>query len=104
MGFRSQTIPWSDRLLDFQASQMGTTGDQLAAGAPMMIGMGMGALNMPALTEMVTSAVGKFLTEKGTLTVRAMPTEPVSIVNVVLTGQRDPTKIPDMVNLQVSAQ
>ncbi len=92
------------RLLDFQASQMGTTGDQLAAGAPMMIGMGMGALNMPALTEMVTSAVGKFLTEKGTLTVRAMPTEPVSIVNVVLTGQRDPTKIPDMVNLQVSAQ
>ncbi len=92
------------KILDFQAKQMGTTGDQLASGAPMMIGMGMGALNMPALTEMVTSAVGKFLTEKGTLSVRAEPAEPVSIVNVVMAAQADPTKIPDMLNLQVTAR
>lgn len=92
------------RLLDFQASQMGTTGDQLAAGAPMMIGMGMGGLQMPALTEMVTVAVGKFLKEKGTITVEATPAEPTSIVNVVMAGQADPKKIPEMINLQVSAQ
>ncbi|MGI9366157.1 MAG: hypothetical protein ACR2O8_13305 [Rhizobiaceae bacterium] len=92
------------RLLDFQAKQMGTTGDQLAAGAPMMIGMGMGGLNMPALTEMVTSAVGKFLTEKGTLSVRAQPENPVSLVNVVMAGQADPTTIPDMINLKITAR
>ena len=92
------------RLLDFQATQMGTTGDQLAAGAPMMIGMGMGGLNMPALTEMVTSAVGKFLSEKGTLSVRAQPEQPVSIVNVVMASQSDPTTIPDMINLQITAR
>jgi hypothetical protein len=92
------------RLLDFQAKQMGTTGDQLAAGAPMMIGLGMGGLNMPALTEMVTAAVGKFLTEKGTLSVRAEPAEPVSIVNVVMASQTDPTQIPNLLNLQVTAR
>ncbi|MEP1205982.1 MAG: hypothetical protein ABJM29_05010 [Rhizobiaceae bacterium] len=92
------------RLLDFQARQMGTTGEQLAAGAPMMIGMGMGALNMPGLTEMVTSAVGKFLTEKGSISVRAEPTEPVSIVNVVMASQSDPTQIPNMLNLKVTAR
>ena len=90
------------RLLDFQASQMGTTGDQLAQGAPMMIGLGMGGLNMPDFTEMVTKAVGSFLQNKGTLSVEAVPAEPVSIVNVVLAGQADPTKVPEMLNLKIS--
>jgi len=49
------------RLLDYQAGQMGTTGDQLAQGAPLMIGLGLGGLNMPEFTEMVTKAVGSFL-------------------------------------------
>ena len=92
------------KLLDFQAKQMGTTGDQLASGAPMMIGMGMGGLGMPALTEMVTKAVGTFLQTKGTLTVEAVPPQPVPIMNLVMTGQGDPTKIPDMINLKVSAE
>ncbi len=92
------------RLLDFQATQMGTTGDQLAAGAPMMIGLGMGGLNMPELTDMVTSAVGTFLKDKGTLTIEATPSEPVAIMNVVLAGQADPTKVPGLINLQVSAK
>ena len=90
------------RLLDFQGKQMGTTGDQLAQGAPMMIGLGMGGLNMPEFTEMVTKAVGTFLTNKGTLSVEAVPAEPVSIINVVLEGQKDPTKVPGMLNLKVS--
>ena len=89
------------KLLDFQASQMGTTGEQLALGAPMMIGMGMGQLNMPAFTEMVSKAVGDFLKNKGSITVEAKPAEPVSIMQLVLSGQSDPTKIPDMLNLQV---
>ena len=59
---------------------------------------------MPALTEMVTAAVGKFLANPGTLSVRAMPVEPVAVINVVMTGQSDPAKIPDMLNLQISAE
>ncbi|MEL6946287.1 MAG: hypothetical protein AAFO73_01455 [Pseudomonadota bacterium] len=91
------------RALDFQASQMNTTGDQLAQGAPMMIGMGLAGLQMPALTEMVTKAVGDFLRDKGTLTVEANPAEPVSIVTMVMSGQSNPKVIPEMLNLQMTA-
>jgi len=92
------------KLLDMQAQQMGTTGDALAQGAPMMIGLGMGGLGMPEFTEMVTQAVGKFLQDKGTLTVEAKPAEPVAIMDVVLKGQADPTVVPEMLNLQVTGQ
>ncbi|MEE9315090.1 MAG: hypothetical protein V3V02_10620 [Rhizobiaceae bacterium] len=89
------------KILDYQGSQMGTTGDQLAQGAPMMLGMGMAGLNMPAFTEMVTKAIGTFLKEKGTLSIEAKPSEPVSIMEVVISGQTDPTKVPELLNLQV---
>ncbi|MGI9357597.1 MAG: hypothetical protein ACR2PF_20875 [Rhizobiaceae bacterium] len=92
------------KLLDMQAAQMGTTGDQLAQGAPMMIGLGMGGLGMPEFTEMVTQAVGKFLQNKGSLIVEAKPAEPVAIMDVVLKGQADPTVVPGMLNLKVSGQ
>ena len=82
------------KLLDFQASQMGSTGDQLALGAPMMVGMGMAGLNMPAFTEMVTKAVGNFLKDKGSISVEAKPAEPISIVEVILAGQAGPNKNP----------
>ncbi len=90
------------KLLDMQAAQMGTTGDQLAQGAPMMIGLGMGGLGMPEFTEMVTQAVGSFLQNKGTLTVEAKPAEPVAIMDVVLKGQANPTVVPQMLNLQIT--
>lgn len=91
------------KLLDMQAAQMGTTGDQLAQGAPMMIGIGMGGLGMPEFTEMVTQAVGRFLQDKGTLTVEAKPAEPVAIMDVVLKGQANPTVVPAMLNLQITS-
>ena len=91
------------KLLDFQGQQMGTTGDQLAAGAPMMIGLGMGGLQMPKLTEMVTEAVGKFLKDKGTLSIEATPTAPVPIMNMIVAGQSDPKAIPDLINLKITA-
>ncbi len=92
------------RLLDFQAKQMGTTGDQLARGAPVMLGLGMARLQMPEFSEMVTQAVGKFLETRGTLTVEAVPPQPVSIIDVVVAGQSDPTKVPGILNLKVNAQ
>lgn len=92
------------KLLDLQAQQMGTTGEQLAQAAPMMLGMGMGGLGMPQFTEMVTNAIGTFLKEKGTLSVVAAPPEPVSIVDLFLKGQANPAVVPDMLTLKVSAE
>ncbi len=92
------------RLLDYQAKQMGTTGDQLAQGAPMMIGFGMGGLGMPELTEMVSTAVGTFLTKKGSIALKAQPAEPVSLVNAFIAGQQDPKVIPGMLGITVVAE
>ena len=92
------------KVLDFQAAQMGTTGEQLAQGVPMMIGLGMAQLNMPDFTDMVSRAVGTFLRDKGTLSIEAAPPEPVSVIGLVATGQADPKRVPLMLNLRVSAQ
>ncbi|MEE9375841.1 MAG: hypothetical protein V3V04_05850 [Rhizobiaceae bacterium] len=89
------------KLLDYQAGQMGTTGEQLALGAPMMIGMGMGQLNMPVFTEMVSTALGNFLKNKGSISLVARPSEPISIMQLVISGQADPTTLPDMLKLEV---
>ena len=83
---------------------MGTTGDQLAAGAPMMVGMGMGGLGMPGFTDMVTTAIGSFLKDKGTLSVEAQPEDSISVLDLVMTSQTDPKKLPEMLNMQVRAQ
>lgn len=92
------------RLLDFQAKQMGTTGDQLAASAPLFIGLGLGQLQMPELSEMITKAATTFLKERGTITARVAPKEPVSISQIFAASQSDPKQLPELLNLQVSAQ
>ncbi|EFL90543.1 hypothetical protein [Ahrensia sp. R2A130] len=94
----------TQRLLDFQGQQMGSTGDQLAASVPMFLGMGMASLGMPDLTDMVTKAVGTFVKDKGTLSVEAKPAAPVSVGSLIVTGQTNPKALPEMLNLQVKAK
>jgi len=92
------------RLLDFQAKQMGTTGEQLAASAPLLIGMGMGQLQMPEFTSMITEAASKFLKEKGTISARVKPQEPLSLLNIFNASKADPKQIPRLLNLQITAE
>lgn len=92
------------RLLDFQASQMSTTGDQLAAGAPMFIALGMGQLKMPEFTQKVAGAVGTFLQNPGTLTVTAKPSTPVSFAQLMQASQQAPRTVIEMLNVDVTAQ
>lgn len=92
------------RLLGFQASQMGTTAEQLAAGAPMLLSAGMAGLGMPELTQMVSKAVGDFLQQKGALSVEMNPEAPVSVAEIMTVGQSDPKQIPELLNLQVTGK
>ena len=92
------------KLLDFQAGQMNTTGDQLAAGAPMFVGIGMGSLRMPEFTQQVAEAVGTFLKNPGTLTVAAKPAAPVSFAQLMQAAQQAPRVVIEMLNVQVSAK
>ncbi|MDA8870276.1 hypothetical protein N9H93_02650 [Rhizobiaceae bacterium] len=92
------------RLLDFQAAQMGTTGEQLAMSAPLFLSMGMGGLGMPGLTEMVSGAVGTFLQNKGALSVTISPPQPVSVATIATVSQADPKALPDLLGLSITAR
>ncbi len=91
------------KLLDMQAKQMGTTGEQLAQSAPMFLGMGLSQLQMPELTQMVTQAIGGFLQNPGTLTIAIEPAEPVSVAAIAALSQSDPKALPELLNLSVTA-
>ncbi len=92
------------RGMKFAAAQMGQPEEQLTAAAPMMIGLGMGQLQMPELTTMVSDAVGKFLANPGTISISVIPEKPVSFENIAATGSTDPKSLVKLLNLQVSAQ
>lgn len=103
MAIRLTDNSLTSKLLDFQARQMGTTGDQLAQSAPMFLGMGLSQLQMPELTQMVTAAVSGFLQNPGTLTISIAPAEPVSVAAIAALSQSDPKALPDLLNLSVTA-
>ena len=91
------------RALKFQAAQMKTSPEQLAAGAPMFVGMGMAQLGAPEFTQQVSAAIGSFLQNPGTLTVSAVPAEPVPLLDVVGASQRAPKAVIDLLNVKVEA-
>ena len=92
------------RGMKFAATQMGQPEEQLTAAAPMMIGMGMGQLQMPELTAMVSDAVGKFLAKPGTISVSVKPEKPITFADIAAAGSSNPKSLMKLLNVQVSAQ
>ncbi len=101
VSFKDDSI--TGRGIKYASKQMGQPAEQLTAAAPMMIGMGMGQLQMPELTAMVSDAVGKFLAKPGTISVSVKPEKPVPFMNIAA-GSSDPKSLVKLLNLQVSAQ
>ena len=91
------------KLLDFQGRQMGTTGDQLAQGAPMMVGVGLGQLGMPEFAQSVATAVGDFLRDRGSITVETGTSEPIPLAAIFAASQQSPKNVIETLNLKVSA-
>ena len=91
------------RVLKFQAAQMGQSPEALAGAAPMFVQMGMQGLNMPGFSEMVSKAVGAFLSNPGNLSVKIAPPAPVAISEIVGAGMAAPQTIPELLNVQVTA-
>ena len=109
LDLRSFTFSFKDdsltgRGMKFAAAQMGQPEEQLTAAAPMMIGMGMGQLQMPELTAMVSDAVGKFLANPGTISISVNPEKPVPFMSIAAAGSSDPKSLMKLLNIQVSAQ
>ncbi|MFD0915624.1 hypothetical protein ACFQ14_04330 [Pseudahrensia aquimaris] len=101
ISFKDDSV--TKRALEMASKQMQQPPEQLAAGAPLMIGMGMAQLQMPEFTQMVQAAVGKFLQNPGTLSVTAAPEKPTPVMELV-GGAANPKGLVDMLNVKVTAE
>lgn len=92
------------RALDVFGKQQGTNGEQMALLLPMMVGMGLGNLNLPdALKAQITGSLTTYLGDPQNITISAMPVQPVSFLQLFAIGSTDPAALPDLVNLSVAA-
>ncbi len=108
LDFRSAAISVKDhsiteRALKLASKKMNQPPESIAAGAPMMIGLGMQRFQMPELTQMVSEAVGAFLQNPGTLTISATPEKPVNLMEIVLASQANPQGLVKLLNVKAAA-
>lgn len=102
ISFKDDSV--TKRGLEMASKQMQQPPEALAAAAPMMVGMGMANLQMPELTEMVSSAIGTFLQNPGTFEVSVEPSKPLPVAEIVAAGQASPQSLPKLLNLQIKAE
>lgn len=93
----------TNKVLAFMAPQMGTDPEGLKAQAKGLLPLALSQLGNPELTAMVTSAVGSFLDNPGTLTVDIAPDAPVPFGEVMGAGMAAPQTLPQVLGVQVSA-
>ncbi len=111
LDLRSLTVAFSDdsltnRALKMASTQMGQPPEQLAAGAPIMISLGLAQLNMPELTQMVSDTVGKFLLNPDRISISISPDKPLGAEEFKAfgaIGAANPKAVIDQLNLQITA-
>jgi hypothetical protein len=91
------------RILDYLAQQQGITrqayADQIAAALPFM----MAALNNPEFQNEVSTALGAFLKDPQSLTVKIEPPAPISATEIMSIAGSAPGTLPDRLNASVTA-
>ncbi|MEM7301172.1 MAG: hypothetical protein AAF468_08825 [Pseudomonadota bacterium] len=108
IAFKAMTIRFTDdsitnRGLKMASTIMGQPADQIAQGAPFMIGAAMGQLNMPELTQKVSAAVGAFLQNPKNIAITVQPNEPISAGNFDPSLANNPPALIKLLNLDVKA-
>ncbi|MEO0496379.1 MAG: hypothetical protein AAF141_03275 [Pseudomonadota bacterium] len=93
----------TEKVLAFMAPQMGTDPAGLKAQAKGLLPLALSQLGNPELTAMVSSAVGTFLDNPGTLTVDIAPDAPVPFGEVMGAGMAAPQTLPEVLGVKVSA-
>lgn len=89
--------------LDFAAKMTGNTAEQLKSQAPFVLGLGLGQINNPAFTKMVTEAVSKFLDDPKSLAISIAPENPVPVAQIGGAAMSSPQTIPDLLAVGVVA-
>ncbi|MEP0520931.1 MAG: hypothetical protein ABJO09_11330 [Hyphomicrobiales bacterium] len=89
--------------LDFAAQMTGNSAEQLKSQAPFVLGLGLGHINNPDFTKMVTEAVSAFLDEPKSLAVSLAPANPVPVAQIAGAAMSSPEAVPDLLAVGVVA-
>ena len=108
MNFQSARIEFTDdsltgKALDYVASQQGGKPQDIANQAKALVPFAMMKLNDPALTEMVTKAVSKFLDKPENIAIVAEPKQPVPLATIMAGAMSAPQMLPQQLGVNVVA-
>lgn len=91
------------KVLDMQAGQMGTDRaafvEQITAALPLMLS----AVGNPGFQEKLATAATAFLKDPKNISITASPASPVDLMTLMMTGQTEPQKLPDILGAEVTA-
>ena len=95
----------TNRILDMQAKQMGATRETLATMLPAALPLAFGQFNITdqAFQQKVVDAVGAFLKDPKSLTIKMMPAAPVQLMQIGQTAMTSPDSALSMLAIDVSA-
>ncbi len=106
--FNSAQIRFEDdgitqRALSYAGKTQGTTGAQMAQMVKAMTPLMLAQYNIPELQNMLSTAVNTFLDKPGTLTVDAVPANPVPFPMILGAAMGAPNTLPKVLGVKVSA-
>lgn len=93
-----------DRAIEATAGKQGKSAEQLKQELLGALPFLMSALNKPDFVDQVAGAVGKLLSEGGSLTATAQPDQPVSVMQVIAGGAAAPGTLVDLLKIEVLAE
>jgi len=93
----------TDKVLGFIASQQGMSIDQFVQGLKGMMPLYLAALQNPEFQQKVTTAVGEYLDHPKNIEISAVPQSPLPFATIVGTGMGAPQTLPDVLNVDVTA-
>jgi hypothetical protein len=106
--FNSAQVRFEDdgitqRALAYAGKTQGTTGEQMAQMVKAMTPIVLSQYNIPELQNMLSTAVNAFLDKPGTLTVDAVPANPVPFPMILGAAMGAPNTLPKVLGVKVSA-
>ncbi|MBB4124426.1 hypothetical protein [Martelella radicis] len=91
------------RALQYAAEKEGMIAEEMADKIEVDLGASLSAMNVPGLADMVTTAVGTYFSDPQNISVSIKPQMQMPILAVVMAGAAAPQSIPQLLNLQVTA-
>ncbi|KXF77710.1 hypothetical protein ATN84_10265 [Paramesorhizobium deserti] len=93
----------TNKLLDYFANQQGSDRATLTNQVKAVLPLFAGQLKNAAFAAQVTQAVSTYIDNPKSLEIRATPSAPVPVAVLMATGSAQPEKLPDLLNVTVTA-